>query len=866
MSNKKRDNFRKLETDIQKYWETEKLYESNVCLDKPKYFATFPIAYMNGRMHLGHLFTMTKADFMVRYQMMKGKNILFPFSFHCTGMPIQASAQKLVKEKDQKDRPQHKVMESMGILNEDIPKFYDPNHWLEYFPPLGVYDISCTGIAIDWRRSFITTEMNPYFNSFVEWLFKKLKSLGKISFGKRHTICSPTTLYPVMDHERAEGEGIMPKKYIMKFIELSDGSQLGVPVDIDEKNKDIEKIVISNKTLLLKCFNENTETANIFVDTVFDNYKHQTTHEYKHCEILSFDQFNKLATCCTTKIYIASIPTNMKISYGAEKNDQKVPEISYYEPDGSVVSRTGEKCIVALVDQWSIVYGADEKWKQETNKFVESDKFCAFPDKDLYKTSVNWLTEWACGRTFGLGTKIPWDKNAIIESLSDSTIYMAYYTVAHYLQGDLYGSSCGTANINPQELTDDIWDYIFLKGTYPSHTKINQNVLDEMRKEFEYWYPLDLRVSGKDLINNHLTMSLYTHQAIWPDGSKNPKCFATNGYITVDGKKMSKQSGNFVTVDDALHKWTCDSLRLTMAESGDTNDDANFSTKVVNKSILQLDSLLEWMTETCEKKYSSTKQEKSFDDDIFEHEMNEVIINVEKAHTNMRYRDIIKYGMSQMIFIRNKYLQKCDGMRDPNITMLRQFVETFCYVMGPIIPHFCEHVWLHLLKKKQSLFKSAFPDNVVLNDKIGQYKKYMENLLPENQRKITAIKPNKEDKTINIYYCSIEPVWSQTLKKLVAEERDMKKLIPTMEKMQFYKDADKDTKKFYVIKASYWIKEGYFEKFDDIVFLKKNQDYLIKLLKISNLIFVDISHDSGRCPANIIGKVSPGEAIITYSK
>lgn len=36
-----------------------------------------------------------------------------------------------------------------------------------------------------------------------------------------------------------------------------------------------------------------------------------------------------------------------------------------------------------------------------------------------------------------------------------------------------------------------------------------------MRNEFEYWYPMDLRVSGKDLIPNHLTMSLYNHAAIW---------------------------------------------------------------------------------------------------------------------------------------------------------------------------------------------------------------------------------------------------------------------------------------------------------------------------------------------------------------
>jgi hypothetical protein len=47
---------------------------------------------------------------------------------------------------------------------------------------------------------------------------------------------------------------------------------------------------------------------------------------------------------------------------------------------------------------------------------------------------AGWLQQWACSRSFGLGTRLPWDEQYLIESLSDSTIYMAYYTIAHYLQ------------------------------------------------------------------------------------------------------------------------------------------------------------------------------------------------------------------------------------------------------------------------------------------------------------------------------------------------------------------------------------------------------------------------------------------------
>ena len=52
-----------------------------------------------------------------------------------------------------------------------------------------------------------------------------------------------------------------------------------------------------------------------------------------------------------------------------------------------------------------------------------------------FEHSLGWLQQWACSRAFGLGTRVPWDPEYLVESLSDSTIYMAYYTVCHLLQG-----------------------------------------------------------------------------------------------------------------------------------------------------------------------------------------------------------------------------------------------------------------------------------------------------------------------------------------------------------------------------------------------------------------------------------------------
>lgn len=61
----------------------------------------------------------------------------------------------------------------------------DTAHWLKYFPPLAMRDMKAMGCGVDWRRSFITTDMNPYYDSFVHWQFWTLKEQGKVVKDKR---------------------------------------------------------------------------------------------------------------------------------------------------------------------------------------------------------------------------------------------------------------------------------------------------------------------------------------------------------------------------------------------------------------------------------------------------------------------------------------------------------------------------------------------------------------------------------------------------------------------------------------------------------------------------------------------------------
>lgn len=105
--------------------------------------------------------------------------------------------------------------------------------------------------------------------------------------------------------------------------------------------------------------------------------------------------------------------------------------------------------------------------------------------RNAFDGVMNWLRQWACARSYGLGSKVPFDKSQLVESLSDSTIYMAYYTIAHLLQdGNIKGEKTGPLGIKPEDLTDETWDYIFGRGDFPTNTGLSKEQGEALRSEY----------------------------------------------------------------------------------------------------------------------------------------------------------------------------------------------------------------------------------------------------------------------------------------------------------------------------------------------------------------------------------------------
>lgn len=222
----------------------------------------------------------------------------------------------------------------------------------------------------------------------------------------------------------------------------------------------------------------------------------------------------------------------------------------YSEPEGMVMSRSADECVVALCDQWYMAYG-EPTWRAKAEKCVrhwhavtDRDRLLASMNtytsdtRNAFEGSLNWLREWACSRSYGLGSRMPWDKQFLVESLSDSTIYMAYYTIAHLLHSDIFGHETGSLGVTPDQMTDEIWDYVFCRtDAFPASAPLSQDKADTLRREFAYFYPMDMRTSGKDLIPNHLSFCIYVHAALFPERFW-PRSMRANGHLLLNGKKV----------------------------------------------------------------------------------------------------------------------------------------------------------------------------------------------------------------------------------------------------------------------------------------------------------------------------------------
>lgn len=427
-----------------------------------------------------------------------------------------------------------------------------------------------------------------------------------------------------------------------------------------------------------------------------------------------------------------------------------------------VVCRCGTRNHVKILpDQYLLAY-SDPSWKELAKRALSRMRILPEEARPLFENYVDWYRDWAFVRTFGLGTRLPWDSTYMIETLSDSTIYNAYYVIAKYVN---------EGKLKPHQMTEGFFDYVMLgRGSAEGvarETGLSLELVEEVRRDFEYWYPVDLRVSGKDLIANHLTFFVFHHVAVFPE-EKWPRGISVNGFLKIEGQPMHKSKGIFISLDDALREYGADVTKLTCLLLADGLDDPDWRRERAVDSMKAVQSLFE----VFERRRSAYGARVGHAERWLLSRLSRHVTSVAASVEEM----MLRRAASEAVFdMRNDLRWYLRRVEEPNGEVLERFLKDWVRMLAPFVPHVAEELW-HRMGNESYVLSAGWPEAGEVDSRAEHAEEYLRSLI-DDARGVMAILPFKPSK-LHVYVCS---AWKRDATKFMlesgAERGDYSKLM-----------------------------------------------------------------------------------------
>ncbi len=420
----------------------------------------------------------------------------------------------------------------------------------------------------------------------------------------------------------------------------------------------------------------------------------------------------------------------------------------------NVVCRCGGPVFVRILkDQWFLQY-SDPVWKEAVHEQLGNITIVPPEVRAEFDRTVDWLNDWACTRRVGLGTKLPWDKNWLVEPLSDSTIYMAFYTIAHKL-----------VKLDAEKLTPDVFDYIFLGKGSPDNLPLDKAVVEDLRSEFLYWYPYDFRFSAKDLISNHLTFQLFHHKAIFPSELQ-PKGMVVFGMGLLEGAKMSSSKGNVFLLEDAVEEVGADTVRMFLVGSAEPWQDFDWRRELVSSTRKQIDRFINTIEEG-----SDSTEEYPIDEWLVSR-MQEHIRNTTDAMNSFQTRQALQEAYFAIESDLKWYRKRLPGDARSSAAVMK-ISDSWIRLLAPFIPFSAQRLWEENGGEGEVAFASwPVPDDSLVNPSL----ELAEELLSRTVEDIDSIMKliQIEPSGITLF---ISPEWKSVIFNMISNAENKGKVI-----------------------------------------------------------------------------------------
>ena len=347
-----------------------------------------------------------------------------------------------------------------------------------------------------------------------------------------------------------------------------------------------------------------------------------------------------------------------------------------------VVCRCGQRVHIKRIDdQWFINY-ADRQLTDSTKEHCRDMTIFPAQYYENVQGVLDWYRERACVRLGNwLGTRFPFDNKWIIEAISDSTLYPLFYTISLY---------SNTKQITPEQMTPEFFDYVVLEKGEPSavagSTGIDQELLEKIRKDVHYWYPLDINLGGKEHMTVHFPVFLMNHRAILPDDMQ-PKGIIVNWYVTGKNKdKISKSKGGAQPIPGAVAKFGADSMRLYYAHVASMFVDVEWDEDLVFTYKQKLENIM-----------SSVEDLINAEADVPSGDIDAWLLSRFNTHVSEIRAAMDRYDLRKMATV--VYYDMSNDMRwyarrgGKNRDTVMQALRIWINAMMPITPHVAEELW-----------------------------------------------------------------------------------------------------------------------------------------------------------------------------
>ena len=714
------------EKEMQKLWEEKEAYKFKGVDERPVYSVDTPPPTVSGKLHVGHIFSFTQSEMLVRYHRLKGENVYYPFGFDDNGLPTE----RLVEREEgifAKDLPRSECIEKCTATKDKYIKEFQ-----DLFKRLG--------ISADWDLGYDTiNELSRKVSqrSFID-LVKK---------GKAYRKEMPVLWCPCCQTSIAQAE--LENKDVKSYFNY---------INFSVDNKDLE-IATTRPEFLGGC-------VAIFVNPNDERYKDligktATVPLYNNQvpiiadEKVAIDKGTGVVMCCTfgdqtdmewqkeynlpiKKVMQADGTINPEVAIigGMKTLDARMKVVEELQKQGLLVKsekidhsvstheRCGNEIEIINSPQWyiDILSIKDEliKAANEINWHPESMK-------TRYLDWVNNLKwDWCISRQRYFGVPFPvW----YCKECGDVMIPEDKELPLNPLEHNPHGAcKCGCKEFIPETAVMDTW------ATSSVSPFINMKYGEDDERKF--LYPMSMRSHAHEIIRTwtfySIVKSLYhTGQVPWKD-------LMISGFVLAKkGEKISKSKNNAkMSPNDLLDTYGADMIRYwtasnklgtdTWFDTKDIESSKRFMNKLWNSAKFvdmhikdadlseetELQSIDKWLISRCHETFEKYQQQ------MENYEMGLARQEIDKFFWNDLCDNYLEMAKERLYNSDNKY---GDSQKAAQQTLATVFLEVL-KMYSPFVPHITEYIY-------QELYKSKLKDELLSTSKFTELpydKKYIE--------------------------------------------------------------------------------------------------------------------------------------------